>query len=364
MPSNPPGVTAILQAVDRRGDTDERPSYFVHVVLPVLLALIGVLGAVAIVVATVGLQGGIAGALNTASATIVGGAVLLAVAGILSALVLVVIGLYRILRRHDRHFQRDGLLRDGLIDYARWLAARNPDTRADEHVAAMERIDADARLEEPKRSPAVHLILTYLIPLWILHIVWYLTKDFARHASNQERFLREFRALADEVGREVPEPEGGAAVQDRSFLLSLALLIPPIGLVGGFVVLYWLYDDPEQHFDRQLHAEDGIVELVSDEESPEGAGLLGEETTAPDEPDQAGEAHREPGQESQSPEPSEETEDSDLAPGGEAEEDEPAPEPEFTVWSCPECDKKYKVPPKRPVRVTCKNCEHKEILEE
>lgn len=362
MPSNPPGVTAILQSVDRRGDTDERPSYFVHVVLPVLLALIGVLGGAAIVIATVGLQGGVANAVNTGSATIVGAAALLAAAGIVAAVVLVVIGLYKVLRRHERHFSRDRLLRDGLIDYARWLAARYPDTRADEHLAAMQRVDVDARMAEPDRPPAIHLILTYIFPLWFLHIVYYLTKDFARHASHQERFLREFRALADETGRKVPEPEGAAAVHDRSFLLSLVLLIPPISLVGGFVVLYWLYDDPEQHFDRQLRHEDALVELISDEESAEGgAGLPGEETPAPDEPDQAPDAEQETEAE---PEAGDEAEESDLAPGGEAEEDEPAPDPEFTVWSCPECEKKYKVPPKRPVRVTCKNCEHQEILEE
>lgn len=349
MPRKPPGVSAILQAVERRADTDERPSYFVHVVLPVILAIVGVGGAVAILFATVGLQaasGGMAGS----APSIVAGAGLLAIAGLLAAAILGLIGIYKVMRRHDRHFARDRLLREGVIEYGRWLAEESSSQRASERAEELERIHADATMEEPDRPPAVHLILTYLVPFWFLHVVYYLTKDFARHARHQGRFLREFRALASEAGHELPETDAVVAVNERSFLLSLLLLIPPISLVGGFVVLYWLYDDPEQHFNEQRVHEDAIVEIASDAETRGTSRPTPEETEAPEEPDVGATASQ--------------AEEAKAPPGADAEEDEPAPEPEYTVWQCPDCDKKYKVPPKRPVRVTCKNCDHQEILEE
>lgn len=348
MPSKPPGVNAILQAVERRGETDERPSYFVHVILPILLALIGILGAAGIIIATVGYGAGLGSAFMAASPAIVGAAILLAIAGVLAAVILTVIGIYKVMRRRERHFRRDRLLREGMLDHARALASRGGE-RADEHVETMETIHNDTIVDEVAKPPGLHLVLSYLFPLWFLHVIYYLTKDFARHAHRQARFFQEFAALADELGLDMAGIEAVPTVDDRSFLLSFVLLIPPWGLVGGFVVLYWLYDDPETHFDQQWGHEDAVVELVSSET---------EELKAPQQPSEETEAPEEPGPGPQA----EETE----APGSTAEEDEPAPEPEeeYTVWECGECGKKYKVPPKRPVRVTCKNCDNEEILQE
>lgn len=350
MPKKPPGVSAVLQAVDRRGETDERPAFFTHVVLPVLLALIGAGTAGGLVLATAGYQGTIEATIQAASPTVLGAAVLLTAAGATVGGILFVVGFYQVMRRREGHFARDRVLRKGLIDYARWLADRNPDSRAGEHVEAMERIHNDARIDEGDRPAAIHLILIVVFPLWYLYVLFYLTKDLPDHARRQARFLREVHNVIDEAGLDVPEVEAVPAVNERSYLLVLALaLVVPF---GNLLVLYWLYEDPEEHFDQQWRHEDALVALLSEEEAADGSiEETSEETDAPEDP----------GFEPQSSVAEEE----EPAPEAEAEEDEaPEGEAEFTVWTCPECNARYKVPPKRPVRVTCKECEHQEILEE
>lgn len=278
---------------------------------------------------------------------------LIGATGALVAAVMFVYGLARVMRRRDAHLARDHVLREGLIDYGRWLAGRHGDTRADEHVEAMTRIHDDARIDEIDRPAAVHLVLILLFPLWYLYVLYYLTRDLPDHARRQARFLRETHNVLDEAGLDVPEVEAVPTVSERSYLLTLLLvLIVPF---GNLLVLYWLYNDAEEHFDQQWGHEDALVDVLSEQGT--AAGSLGEaaEETAPDAPDGV-----DPGppqaQEGQPAEPEAELQ---------AEEDQaPEGEPEFTVWSCPECESRYKVPPKRPVRVTCKECEHQEILEE
>jgi hypothetical protein len=351
MSSKPPGVGAVLQAVDRRGDTDERPSFFTHVVLPILLVLAGVLAGAGLVIATAGYRGSLDATLTSASATVVGAAVLMAAIAILAAAVLFVVGFYRVMRRRDRHVARDHVLREGLLDYAGWLGRANPDSRAGEHVEEMRRIHNDARIDEHDRPAPIHLVLVAVFPLWYLYILYYLTKDLPGHARRQARFVRETHNVIDEAGLEVPEVEAAVTVNERSYLLTLflAAIVP----FGNLLVLYWLYNDAEEHFDRQWRHEDALVDLVSEQEAPEGA-IGSEETEAPEAPDDV--APKPPAGEEGSSEPSN---------GLDAEEDDaPEGKPDFTVWSCPECGTRYKVPPKRPVRVTCKECEHQEVLEE
>ncbi|PSG98312.1 hypothetical protein BRD56_00765 [Thermoplasmatales archaeon SW_10_69_26] len=352
MTSQPPGVNAVLQAVDRRGDTDERPSFFTHVVLPILLALAGAGAGAGLVLATTGYRGTIEATIASASPSVLGAAVILTAGAALVGAILFVVGFYKVMRRRESHFARDRVLREGLIDYADRLARSASGTRAREHVEAMRRIHTDARIDERAHPAAVDLVLVAVFPLWYLYILFSLTKDLPDHARRQARFLREVHNVVDDAGLEVPEVEAVPSVNERSYLLVLVLaLVVPF---GNLIVLYWLYNDPEEHFDQQWRHEDALVELVSehDEPAPETAP---EETEAPDSPDvdPGGPTH----EEADEAEPPNDVE-------AEADEASQEAEPEFTVWACPECESRYKVPPKRPVRVTCKECEHQEVLEE
>lgn len=361
MSSKQSGVNAVLQAVERRGDTDERPSFFTHVILPILLVLVGVGVAAGMILATAGYRGTIEATLAVVSSTLLGGAVVLLAATVLAAIVLAIVGSYQVMRRRRGHFARDHVLREGLLDYARSIAAERGGERVNEHIEAMERIHHDARIDEPDRPPSIHLLLILLFPFWYLYVVYYLTRDFADHARRQARFFREMHTLSDEAGLDVEETEAVAAITERSYLLVLLLvLIVPF---GNLVVLYWLYNDPEEHFDHQWHHEDALVEMISRGQAADQArSAPSEETEAPDEGDvEPGlEGAGEQGQQPVGPGATEEE-----PIGVDATEQEaPSQEAEFTVWTCSECATKYKVPPKRPVRVTCKECENQEILEE
>lgn len=349
MSVEPPGVTSILQSVEKRGETDTRPSYFVHVVLGpllVLAALLTVVGVVYLLLAPV--VWSLDWITARMTSRLLGGLVALIGLSVLAMLVLEYWGFYRVIRRRNRHFARDRILRQGLIDYCRRLAEQHEGDRVDDNLEAMERIHNEALMEETEQPTAIHIALqALLIPFWFLYIFYFLLKDFPEHSRRQARFVREARSLFENVGRPPEEIPPVEPIEEHSFLLALALLIPPWGAIGFFGVAWWIYEDPPEHFARQFEHEDRLVEFLEEGPEPEGGQAEEGEEPSEDDEDEGGEAHTEG-------EPS----------GGSAEEDEPAPEPEFTIWECSECSKKYKVPPKRPVRVTCKNCDNKEILEE
>lgn len=334
MSARAPGATSILQAVEKRGETDTRPSYFVHVVLPLLLTA----GAVLVVLGALVWQiGGVPVAVSEIPDRALGvivTAVVLAALLVLAGLVLSVRGWYLIISRRNDHLARDRVLRQGLLDYARRLAETRGDEKAGEHLETMQRLHNEALLEENERPAVVHLLLYFFTQgLWGLYVLWFLIKDVPQHARRQARFVREARSLfdaADEDPDAVPPIE---PVDERSFLGAAALWIF-VPIAGQLLVTWWIYQDPVEHFDRQWSHEDELVELARQEEAPEAP--------APEASQGEGDA---PDEEGAGPDQDEE-------------------EPEFTVWACGECETKFKVPPKRPVRVTCKSCGNKEILEE
>lgn len=349
MSVEPPGVTSILQSVEKRGETDTRPSYFVHVLLGPLIVLAGLLTVVGVIYALLDQVIWSADWITARlTSRLLGGLVVLVGLSVITAMVLGYWGLYRVIERRNQHFARDRLLRQGLLDYCRHLAKQHDDERVGENLEAMERIHNEALMEETEQPTAIHLALQVLvIPFWWLYIFYFLLKDFPQHSRRQARFVRETRSLFENVGRPPEEIQPVEPIEEHSFLLALLLVIPPWGAIGFFGVAWWIYEDPPEHFARQFEHEDRLIEFL--EEGPaRGGAPTGDEESPPEDDEDEGEGAHTEG------EPS----------GDAAEEDEPAPEPEFTIWECSECSKKYKVPPKRPVRVTCKNCDNKEILEE
>jgi DNA-directed RNA polymerase subunit RPC12/RpoP/uncharacterized membrane protein len=382
MARKPPGATAIRHAIEQRDATDRTPSYFTFVVLPVLLVLVGLLAAVGLIV---GIAGGLApnpvNTINRVTDTVAGGAVAIVAIAVITAIVLTLIGLYRIVQRREDHLARDALLREGLLDFTEWLADTHDADSEREHLDEMRRLHRQARLEERERNGVLHLLVSlFLFPLWYLYVVYYLQRDFASHARRQARFVREAREVFTDAGYEEGSLPNVPPIQDRSVAVSWILLVL-LGPIGALIVHYWLFSDPADHFQRQWIHEDALETTVK--EARPGSAEPSEQTTStdadesePDEPDAGDEATSKPGpeppagdsEETGPPEPDadtdEDTEASEPSADGEAEQAEPAPEPEMTIWACGECSKKYKVPPQRPVRVTCKDCGNEEILEE
>ncbi len=411
MPPSRAGSTSILQAVEMRGETDTRPSYPLYFVLPFVLFLLGAILAVAVVVATAGLPASDAEVVIERWAEqnigpILGGIGLLVVAA-LAGIVLGVIGVYKLIKRRNEHFGRDRLVRQGTIELCRQAAEGD---EAHEHITAMERIHNEAMLEENERSAGLHILISFLtFGLWFYYVLWFLMKDLPRHTRRQARFTRhanEAMAAAGLVGTTVatgpakpfgqglpgdgdpdedrpgtpadeapddeeeargeatrrPRPPPVEAIPERSFAMYIGIVvllplvggliaagigIPDwtttpldiIGLAATFLFWYWIYTDPNEHFASQWAYEDQLIEIA--QQAPEV------ET---------------PGPEAEMPSPG-------SSPGLEGstdtvDEEQAAAEepPAFTVWACGECGKRYKVPPKRPVRVTCKDCGNQAIL--
>ena len=318
--SQAPGASAILQAVERRADADTRPSFFTFVILPILFALIGL----AIFFAAIIVAAGTADSSAAAAEAFTGaalGAMLIMVAAVIAGIVLQVLGLYKVIKRRNDHIARDQLLRQGTLEFARHHHERAPQEGGDEALAAMERIHNEAQLEENERSAPLHLVLYFLIPFWSFYVLYFLLKDLPRHSRRQAWFTHHARtALGGHGGEEV---DAVPALHEHNFILALlGMIIIPF---WGLVVLYWIYNDPHQHFDAQWRHEDQLVRRTTVELSSVPAATSRERT-----PTGAGTADA----------------------------------PSYTVWACVECGKRYRVPPKRPVRVTCKNCQHQEILKE
>lgn len=308
------GATSIAQAVERRGEADERPSYFVYVILPFLL----IIGGLIVVAAMV-----FAGALTLDEASFAGAAaaaLVVFLVAVVAAIVLTVMGIYKLIKRRNEHIGRDRLLRQGTLELCREAARGASDEETENDLEALERIHNEAELEESERSPALHLILFFLVPFWSFYVIYFLLKDMPRHTRRQARFTAHTSSvLSRHEGREVAAVP---AIKEHSFGLAvLGMMFIPF---WNLLVYWWLFKDPVEHFDAQWRHEDALLQ-VAQEEPREPTG------------DEGGSQPR--------------------------AEDETAPAaPAFTVWTCGECAKKYKVPPKRPVKVTCKACGNQEIL--
>jgi hypothetical protein len=346
MSTRPPGVTSILQAVEKRGETDTRPSYFVHVVLPLLLVAAAILivgGAIFYAVGTVPesvdqIPDQQFGVLVTAA--------ILGVLAVVASAVLTFRGWYLLITRRNDHLARDRVLRQGLLDLARPYAESAGATDAGEHLETMQRLHNEALLDENERPAVVHILLyVFTQGLWGLYVLYFLVKDLPQHARRQARFVREARGVLEAAGEDPDQLPPVEPMDERSYLASLALWIF-VPIAGQLVVTWWLYQDPEEHFDRQWAHEDALVDVVEEAQHPQHSATPGPETA--------------PGG---SPEP-DEGEGGEAAPGEGTDEEPAEEEQEFTVWACSACETKFKVPPKRPVRVTCKSCGNKEILEE
>ncbi len=344
MTVRPPGASSIIQAVEKRGETDTQPSYYVHVVLPFILILASLLVTGLVAVWQVGHLPTDQDTVPVDALGTIAAISILASLVILASIALMFRGWYLLIQRRNGHIARDRVLRQGILDYIRRLAEANPSETSGDHLRSMQRLHNDALMDENERPAAVHLLLYVLTAgLWGFYVLYFLIKDLPVHSQRQSRFVREARGALDVSGMDPDAVPTVPPTREHSYLASLALWIF-VPVVGPFIVTWWLFEDPIDHFDKQWAHEDALVSLVQDSEVS-----LEPSTPTPEAP---------------SSEPRDEADDETPPPDTGTDEPQEEPAPEYTIWECGECESKYKVPPKRPVRVTCKNCSNKEVLEE
>src|SRR5260370_39614235 len=137
------GKNQITEAVRIRRDTDD-----IMAALWILSPLLGGVAFFGIVFGSLFL-GGALGGTSGISIGLFGGVIVGFVAGIIIAIILFVLPWYKLIKRRNGHFRRDRILREGLINYVRGMAAeRGVESKITIERARMTSIHNEANAEK------------------------------------------------------------------------------------------------------------------------------------------------------------------------------------------------------------------------
>ncbi|HID73762.1 MAG TPA: hypothetical protein EYP43_01790 [Thermoplasmata archaeon] len=167
--------------------------------------------------------------------------------------------LYRVLRRRQAHFDRDALLRAGLMEYIE-AKAREMDVNVDVELSTMRWGDSVQRMNEPRREPVLWAVLSVLIPFVIYYTLYFLSKDAGDHHWNQDGFYRQLHSCFYKLGLPPFVPPSWQPIPSRTPVLYLILTF-----VFYPFMIYWLYTiivDLNRHFEMQWEVEDNLVAAI------------------------------------------------------------------------------------------------------
>jgi len=175
---------------------------------------------------------------------------------------------YKLVGRRDEHFRRDGLMKQGMIEY---LDAMSIKEKKDINVERWTMNSMHYSTMESDRSPALWAMLVGLIAIIpiigvfaLLYVLYFLTKDVHDHDKRQRDFNFQFQLGMLKLGKidsisydwiPLPKRDPGVYV-----LLSILTL--------GFFLPYWWYVnivDMNHHMESQWHFEGQITEIIKEE---------------------------------------------------------------------------------------------------
>jgi hypothetical protein len=246
------GRNQITEAVRIRRETDDIMS-----ALWILSPLLGVVAFFGILFGSLFL-GGTLGRTSGTSIGLAGGAIAGFIAGIIIAIILFVLPWYRLIKRRNGHFRRDRMLREGLINYVRGLAAeRGLESKMTIELATMTAIHSEANGEEDEKSPVLWVVLSIItFGLLGLYVWYFLTKDPHKHDVRQLAFMQQVQSAFSKLEKTVVFPFW-KSLPDRSYFLYLILT-----WITGLFSLYWNYvliTDFNDHFRAQWQVEDQLL---------------------------------------------------------------------------------------------------------
>jgi hypothetical protein len=239
----------ITEAVRIRRDTDE--------IMSALWILAPLLGFVAFFAILFG--GLLLGGTSGSGLGLLAGGVLGFVAATVVAIILFFLPWYKLIRRRDEHFRRDRMLREGLVNYVRGLAAeRGLEAKMNVELATMTTIHSEANGEEDDKSAVLWIILSIItFGLLGLYVSYFLTRDPHKHDVRQVAFMQQVQSAFSKFEKTVVFPFW-KSLPGRSFFLYLVLTWLTFGLFG----LYWNYvliSDFNDHFRAQWQVEDQLL---------------------------------------------------------------------------------------------------------
>lgn len=181
---------------------------------------------------------------------------------VILAFIIVLMFIYKLLKRRNQHFKRDAMLREGIIQYIH--AKTKSMNQAGElftYLGAMHSIHSFSKNTERDR-PALMWALLSIIPFVKLYIFYFLTKEPMEHATHQQSFLRYTISAFNQLNENLSTK--WFSVPTRTPVLYIILSILP--LVGIIFIIYWMYvliHDMNEHFVTQWQFEDNLKYILT-----------------------------------------------------------------------------------------------------
>ncbi len=175
--------------------------------------------------------------------------------------------IYRLVLRMDDHFQRDHLLRQGILEY---LDARSMSQKIDINVErwTMNTINMNSSMKEQKKGAITWAMIVGLLSFipaigifFLLYVLHFLTDDLINHDFNQNNFKRQLNMALAKLGKPMVHPGVYTNVPRRSTGLYIILTI----ITLGFFLPYWWYvviRDWNSHFQNQWKFEDEAFSIL------------------------------------------------------------------------------------------------------
>ncbi len=242
------GRSLITEAARIRRETDDVMS-----ALWILSPLLGIVAFFVILFSSL-----LLGSSTRTGTGLLAGGIIGFVAAAVVAIILFVLPWYKLIKRRNGHFRRDRILREGLINYVRGIAAeRGLEPKMSTELATMMSIHSESNSDEDEKSPVLWIILS-IITFGLLGIyVWYfLTKDPHNHDARQLAFMQQVQSAFSKLEKTVVFPFW-KSLPGRSFFLYLVLT-----WITGLFSLYWNYvliTDLNDHFKAQWQVEDQLL---------------------------------------------------------------------------------------------------------
>lgn len=168
-----------------------------------------------------------------------------------------IILVYRLARRRNDHFRRQGFLFEDLVAATRAIAARKG---ADVEIglASCERAVREAKAEETEKNAVLWAILSVITGIALFYVWYYLMKDFYKHERREDGFWEDLSKTLDKSGVKFSVLRRTQPLLERSFVLYFILTLVTLGLFG----IYWVYvllKDPNEHFRYHVQIEDQLL---------------------------------------------------------------------------------------------------------
>ncbi len=185
----------------------------------------------------------------------------LALVGSLIFEILVIILLYKLLKRNENHFKRETILRAALVNYLREKGNETYKTQMiGAQLGTMESINQEAAFRE-KDHNVILLIILLIIPIVsffaMLYVLYILTKEPFGHDQRWHAYSQNAQAAAQQIGMNVMMPSW-KTLNERSYLLYIILTLFTLGLFA----IYWVYilvTDMNEHMETQWQFEDQLM---------------------------------------------------------------------------------------------------------